>query len=343
VDVKVLITGTDGYIGCLLAPYLLNAGHEVVGLDTNYFHDAVLGGPPAGNYPVITKDVRDVELKDLDGVDAVAHLAGLSNDALGELSRRVTFDINHRATVRLATLCKQAGIERFVYSSSCSVYGKSSADVVDEESPFDPQTDYAVCKMLDERELSDLADDRFSPTFLRNATAYGASPRMRFDLVVNNLSALAWTSKRIAMVSDGTPWRPIVHVLDICAAFRAALAAPREAVHDRVFNVGRTDENYQIREIATCLAGVFPGCEVSFGKSDPDQRSYRVSFDRVSRELPGFQCEWDLTRGAAQLRDLYAHVNLDADGMAQRPFTRIKQLRHLLATAQIDSEFYWKN
>ena len=284
---RVLVTGTDGYIGCLLAGYLMDAGHEVVGLDTNYFHDALLGPPPRSNYPVIIKDVRDVELHDLDGVDAVAHLAGLSNDALGQLSRRVTFDINHRATVRLATLCKQAGIERFVYSSSCSVYGKSSADIVDEESPFDPQTDYAVCKMLDERELSDLADDRFSPTFLRNATAYGASPRMRFDLVVNDLSALAWTSKRIAMVSDGTPWRPIVHVLDICAAFRASLEAPREAVHDKVFNVGRTDENYQIREIALCLAEVFPGCEVSFGKSDPDQRSYRVSFDKVSRELPG--------------------------------------------------------
>ena len=339
---RVLVTGTDGYIGCLLAGYLMDAGHEVVGLDTNYFHDALLGPPPRSNYPVITKDVRDVELHDLDGVDAVAHLAGLSNDALGQLSRRVTFDINHRATVRLATLCKQAGIERFVYSSSCSVYGKSSADIVDEESPFDPQTDYAVCKMLDERELSDLADDRFSPTFLRNATAYGASPRMRFDLVVNDLSALAWTSRRIAMVSDGTPWRPIVHVLDICAAFRASLEAPREAVHDKVFNVGRTDENYQIREIALCLAEVFPGCEVSFGKSDPDQRSYRVSFDKVSRELPGFRCEWDLKRGAAQLRDLYATVNLDTERKAFPPFTRIAQLRHLLASAQIDSEFYWR-
>jgi len=340
--VRVLITGTDGYIGCLLAGYLIDAGHDVVGLDTNYFHDALLGPPPRSNYPVIVKDLRDIELKDLDGVDAVAHLAGLSNDALGELSRRVTFDINHRATVRLATLCKDAGIERFIYSSSCSVYGKSSAAIVTEESPFDPQTDYAVCKMLDERELTDLADDRFSPTFLRNATAYGASPRMRFDLVVNNLSALAWTSKKIAMVSDGTPWRPIVHVLDICAAFRAALAAPRHTVHNQVFNVGRTDENYQIREIALCVGEIFPDCEVTFGKSDPDQRSYRVSFDRATKDLPGFRCEWDLKRGATQLRDLYAHVKLDAEGLAQRPFTRIKQLRHLLATAQIDSEFYWR-
>jgi nucleoside-diphosphate-sugar epimerase len=251
--VRVLITGTDGYIGCLLAPVIMDAGHEVVGLDTYYFREAELGAAPRAGYRTIAKDLRDIERADLEGIDAVLHLAGLSNDALGQLSRRVTFDINHRATVRLATLCKEAGIERFIYSSSCSVYGKSSADIVDEESPYDPQTDYAVCKMLDERELADMADDRFSPTFLRNATAYGASPRMRFDLVVNDLSASAWTTGRIAMVSDGTPWRPIVHILDICGAFRAALVAPRDAVHRTVFNVGRTDENYQIREIATCV------------------------------------------------------------------------------------------
>jgi nucleoside-diphosphate-sugar epimerase len=339
--VRVLITGTDGYIGCLMAPYIAAAGHEVVGLDTGYFREAQLGAAPFGGFRTITKDVRLVTRADLDGIDAVIHLAGLSNDALGEISRRVTFDINHRATMRLAALCKQAGISRFVYASSCSIYGKSNADIVDEESPFDPQTDYAVCKMLDERELSDLADDRFSPTFLRNATAYGASPRMRFDLVVNNLAALAWTTNRIAMVSDGTPWRPIVHVLDICRAFGAALDAPREAVHDRVFNVGRTDENYQIRDIAAAIATVFPNCQVSFGKSDPDQRSYRVSFDRVATALPGFSCEWDLLKGAAQLRQLYEHAGLNEDLFRHRPFTRIRQLQHLLTSAQIDAEFYW--
>ncbi len=338
---RVLITGTDGYIGCLMAPFIANAGHDVVGLDTGYFRDAQLGPAPFSGFTTITKDVRLVTRADLDGVDAVIHLAGLSNDALGELSRRVTFDINHRATMRLAALCKEARISRFVYASSCSVYGKSSADIVDESFPFDPQTDYAVCKMLDERELSDLADDTFSPTFLRNATAYGASPRMRFDLVVNNLAALAWTTNRIAMVSDGTPWRPIVHVLDICGAFRAALNAPREAVHDRVFNVGRTDENYQIRDIAAAVAGVFPNCEVSFGKSDPDQRSYRVSFDRVATELPGFSCEWDLVKGATQLRELYEQTRMTEELFRHRPFTRIKQLQHLLSSAQIDAEFYW--
>jgi nucleoside-diphosphate-sugar epimerase len=339
--VRLLVTGTDGYIGCVMAPYLADAGHEVVGLDTGYFTEALLGAPPFAGYRTIVKDVRAVSREDLDSIDAVVHLAGLSNDALGELSRRVTFDINHRATMRLAWLCKAAGVSRFVYASSCSIYGRSSADIVDEGSPFDPQTDYAVCKMLDERELSDLADDTFSPTFLRNATAYGASPRMRFDLVVNNLTALAWTTNRIAMVSDGTPWRPIVHVLDICRAFRAALEAPRATVHDRVFNVGRTDENYQIRDIASTIAHVFPGCEVTFGKADPDQRSYRVSFDRVATTLPGFACEWDLTRGASQLRQLYERTGLTPEMFRQRPFTRIKQLQHLLATAQIDAEFYW--
>jgi nucleoside-diphosphate-sugar epimerase len=339
---RILITGSDGYIGCVLAPAVIDAGHEVVGLDTRYFDEALLGAPPRSGYPVIVKDLRDIARADLDGIDAVMHLAGLSNDALGELSRRVTFDINHRATVRLARLCKDAGVERFIYSSSCSVYGKSSADIVTEESPFDPQTDYAVCKMLDERELSDLADDRFSPTFLRNATAYGASPRMRFDLVVNNLSALAWTTRRIAMVSDGTPWRPIVHILDISRAFLAVLAAPREAVHNQVFNVGRTDENYQIREIATCIGEVFPDCEVTFGKSDPDQRSYRVSFDKITSALPGFSCEWDLKAGATQLRTLYEQTALSKADLEHRPFTRIKQLRHLLAEGRIDPEFYWR-
>lgn len=324
-----------------MAPYLANAGHDVVGLDTGYFREAQLGAAPFAGFRTITKDVRLVTRDDLDGIDAVIHLAGLSNDALGELSRRVTFDINHRATMRLAALCKSAGISRFVYASSCSIYGKSSAEVVDESSPFDPQTDYAVCKMLDERELSDLADDAFSPTFLRNATAYGASPRMRFDLVVNNLAALAWTTNRIAMVSDGTPWRPIVHVLDICGAFKAALEAPREAVHDRVFNVGRTDENYQIRDIAAAIAKVFPNCEVSFGKSDPDQRSYRVSFDRVMTELPGFSCKWDLIKGATQLRQLYEQTGMTEDLFRHRPFTRIKQLQYLLTTSQIDAEFHW--
>src|SRR5690606_15391407 len=219
--------------------------------------------------------------------------------------------------------------------------GKSAAAIVSETSPVDPQTDYARCKVLNERELSALATSDFSPTFLRNATAYGASPRMRFDLVVNNLSGRAWTTKQIAMTSDGTPWRPIVHVLDICAAMRAALEAPRELVHNQVFNVGRTDENYRIREIAETIGEVFPGCEITFGASDPDQRSYRVSFDKIASELPGFRPEWDLRRGAEQLRALYERVPLTNELFQSPPFTRLAQLRRYLAEGRLDERFFW--
>jgi len=339
--VRVLITGTDGYIGCLLAPVVAGRSHEVVGLDTRYFRDARLGTDPDASFPTIDKDLRHVTRRDLEGFDAVIHLAGLSNDALGRISRQVTYDVNHYASTRVAALAKDAGVTRFLYASSCSVYGRSHEAIVTEESRLDPQTDYALCKMLDEREIAALADDSFSPTSLRNATAYGASPRMRFDLVVNNLAGLAWTTRRIAMLSDGTPWRPIVHVLDICHAFVSALEAPREAVHNEIFNVGRTDENYQVREIAACLAEVFPQCEVSFGASDPDQRSYRVSFDKISRQLPGFRCDWNLRRGAMQLRELYERVQLTDEMFRFRAFTRLSQLKHLLETGTIDADFFW--
>jgi nucleoside-diphosphate-sugar epimerase len=339
--VRVLITGTEGYIGVLLAPIVAGLGHEVVGLDTGYFRDARLETEAPAAFTTIEKDLRHLSQGDLEGFDVVIHLAGLSNDALGQISRDVTYDVNHHATTRLAQLAKAAGVERFIYSSSCSVYGKSHEEIVDEHSAMNPQTDYALCKMLDERELATLAGDRFSPTFLRNATAYGASPRMRFDLVVNNLAGMAWTGGRIAMVSDGTPWRPIVHVLDICNAFVATLNAPRETIHNEIFNVGRTDENYQIREIALCLADVFPNCEVSFGASDPDQRSYRVSFDKVATKLPGFRCEWTLQRGAVQLRDLYERVQLTDEMFRFRPFTRLKQLKYLIEAGQIDANFFW--
>jgi nucleoside-diphosphate-sugar epimerase len=243
--------------------------------------------------------------------------------------------------MRLALLAKSAGVQRYVYASSCSVYGRSNEAMVTEKSKLDPQTDYALCKMLDERDISELADDKFSPTFLRNATAYGASPRMRFDLVVNNLAGLAWTTGKIAMISDGTPWRPIVHVLDICKAMRCALEAPRETVHNEVFNVGQTDENYQIREIAMRLKEAFPDCEVSFGKSDPDQRSYRVSFEKIHRELPGFACDWNLSRGARQLRELFEKVQLTHEQFRFRAFTRLNQLKHLIDVGQLDSDFFW--
>jgi nucleoside-diphosphate-sugar epimerase len=339
---KVLITGTEGYIGCLMAPALAACGHEVVGLDTGYFLDARLGSEPDAPLRVINKDLRHITRADLEGFDAVIHLAGLSNDAMGQISRQVTYDVNHFGSLRLASLAKEAGVSRFVYASSCSVYGRSHEEIVTETSRLDPQTDYALCKMLDEREIGALAGDGFSPTFLRNATAYGASPRMRFDLVVNNLAALAWTTKRLAMNSDGTPWRPIVHVLDICNAFRAVLDAPRDLIHDQIFNVGRTDENYQIRQIADCLATEFTGCDVSYGASDPDQRSYRVSFEKIARDLPDFRCHWDLWRGAAQLHELYDRVQLTTEMFRFRAFTRLAQLNHLIQTGQIDADFFWK-
>jgi nucleoside-diphosphate-sugar epimerase len=338
---RLLITGTDGYIGSLMAPIMIANGYDVIGLDTSYFSEARLGRGIETPFAALTKDIRHVTAGDLDGVGAVLHLAGLSNDALGQISRRVTYDVNHYGAIRLARLAKEAGIERFVYSSSCSVYGRSNELVVTEQSRVDPQTDYAVSKMLDEREIGEMADDRFSPTFLRNATAYGASPRMRFDLVVNDLAGQAWTERRIPLKSDGTPWRPIVHVLDICAAFLAVLRSPRETVHNQIFNVGRTDENYQVREIAMCIGDVFPGCEVTFGASDPDQRSYRVSFDKIASALPQFRCEWDLRRGAEQLRGLCERVGLTQEMFHQRPFTRLNQLRHLIDTGRIDADFFW--
>lgn len=325
-----------------MVPLLVKAGHEVTGLDTGYFDEADLGGDfPGAAVPIIRKDIRHVEARDLDGFDAVVHLAGLSNDALGQISQAVTYAINHEASVQLATFAKAAGVSRFVYASSCSVYGRSAASIVDETSPVDPQTDYARCKVLDEQAFSALADDRFSPTFLRNATAYGASPRMRFDLVVNNLSGLAWTTKRIALLSDGTPWRPIVHVLDICKAFLTVLTAPRERVHNLVLNVGQESDNYQIREIASCVADVFPGCALSFGAVDPDQRSYRVRFDELSRVFPHFRCDWDLRKGVAQLRELYERVGLTEALFRDRPYTRLAQLKHLIEGGRLDAEFFW--
>jgi nucleoside-diphosphate-sugar epimerase len=283
------------------------------------------------------KDLRDIAPADLDGIDAVMHLAGLSNDALGELSRRVTFDINHRATVRLAKLCKDAGVERFIYSSSCSVYGKSSADIVDEESPFDPQTDYAVCKMLDERELSDLADDRFSPTFLRNATAYGASPRMRFDIVLNNLVAWAVTTGHIHLKSDGTPWRPIVHIEDISRAFIAALEAPVEAVSNEAFNVGQTAHNYRIRDLAEIVGSVVPGCDIQFATdAGPDTRNYRVSCEKIARVLPAFKPQWDARKGAEQLYAAYSSSGLKLDEFEGPRYQRIAHIKKLLNEGVID-------
>ena len=343
---KVLVTGVDGYIGSVLAPLLIRDGHSVVGLDTGYYREGWLYNDHAffTRLPTtINKDIREIGAEDLDGIDAIVHLAELSNDPLGENSPDVTYEINHRGSVRLAELAKQLGIERFVYTSSCSVYGVSDADFVDESSSVDPQTAYAKCKVLVERDVGALADDDFSPTFLRNATAFGASPRMRFDIVLNNLAGLAWTTKKITMTSDGTPWRPLVHVLDICAAICCALDAPRETVHNEIFNVGSSKANYTIRDVAEIVADQFPGCTTTFGPSGGDNRSYRVNFDKIHSTLPAFEALWDANAGAAQLYKLFSRIDMSVDTFDFRAFTRLKQLEYLLRTSQLDENFFWSD
>ena len=341
---KVLVTGTEGYIGMRLAAWLLAAGHEVVGLDAGDYADGTLylDTPGLPDRPhTFYKDLREITADDLDGCDAVVHLAELSNDPLGEHDPEVTFEINHRGSLGIAAAAREAGVGRFVYASSCSVYGAATADVVDESSPVNPQTAYAECKVRVERDLGEQADEDFCVVFLRNATAYGPSPRMRFDIVLNDLCALAWTRGRIEMISDGSPWRPIVHVEDICEAARCALEAPADAVNGEVFNVGATQENYRIREIAEIVANVFPGCEMSCGPPSGDNRSYRVSFDKISAGLPGFRARWSAEEGARELRALFERIRFTESDYGFRAFTRLKQLKHLQETGQLDARLRW--
>jgi nucleoside-diphosphate-sugar epimerase len=342
---KLLVTGVEGYIGCVLAPYLQARGHDIVGLDTGYYREGWLFSD-RGLVPTfprfVNKDIRQIEPEDLQGIDAVVHLAELSNDPLGENNPELTFQINHLASLRLANLAKAAGAKRFVYMSSCSVYGVASGtEPMTETSPTNPQTAYAKCKTLVERDVQQIASADFSPTFMRNATAYGASPRQRFDVVLNNLCGVAATTGRIVMTSDGTPWRPLVHILDICEAIACVLAAPRDAVHNQIFNVGHDADNYQVREIAEIVAGEYPGCELSFGQNGADNRSYRVSFAKIHSQLPGFKCSWDARKGAKQLHDVFQRIGLDTSMFEARPFTRLKQLKYLSATGQIDDKFFW--
>ena len=337
---KLLVTGTDGYLGCLLAPELIRDGHDVIGVDTGFYKWGWLYNGLDTAPLTLVKDIRRITVEDLRGVDAVIHMAELSNDPLGQLSPTITYEINHQGSVRLAELAKRAGVQRFVYMSSCSVYGVADGEV-DETSPVNPQTAYAECKTLVERDLQAMADDNFSPTFMRNATAFGASPRQRFDIVLNNLSGLAWTTSKITMISDGRPWRPLVHGLDIAQAIRRVLDAPRELMHNEIFNVGSTEQNYRVREIAEIVAEEFPGCEVSFGDVGGDNRSYRVSFDKITNKLPGFECQWDAAKGAAQLHRIFRRIDLDADTFTGRGHTRLLQLQHLISTGQVDTELFW--
>ncbi len=342
---KILVTGTEGYIGARLAPWLIAKGHDVVGLDTGFYRDGCLYIDPAG-MPVASftrfKDLRRVTGDDLVGFDAIIHLAELSNDPLGQNRPEITYQINHQGSLHLARLARDAGVRRFVYASSCSVYGVGSGDFLDERSPTNPQTAYAKCKVLVEQDLKPMADDKFSVVFLRNATAYGPSPRMRFDIVLNDLCALAWTRRKIAMVSDGSPWRPIVHVEDICEAMRCAVEAPADAINGEAFNVGSTAENFRVREIAQTVADAFPGCEVSAGPPSADNRSYRVSFAKIESSLPGFRARWTAAQGAAELRRLFERIDFGQETFEFRAFTRLKQLKYLQRTGQVDDDLFWR-
>lgn len=339
---RVLLTGIDGYLGAVMAPVLAARGHEVIGLDTGFYRDGLLYPSPATDIVVRRGDIRHVTIDDLRGFDAVVHLAELSNDPLGQQRPAVTYAINGDGSAQLAARAKAAGVRRFLYSSSCSVYGASGAgDWKTEASPTEALTAYAACKLRTEAVLDELADAQFSPTSLRNATAYGASPRMRFDIVLNQFAGQARTAGRIVMSSDGMPWRPLVHVLDIADAFACVLEAPAELVHNRIFNVGSNDENYRVREIAEIVAAAFPECQTTFGPPTHDGRSYRVSFDRIAA-LPGFRCRWTARRGAEELRTVFEQVGLTAERFAFRAFTRLAQLEHLVQTGQLDEQLLWR-
>lgn len=339
---RVLVTGHDGYIGCALVPTLLRAGHEVVGLDNCMFEHCTLG-PDLEPVAAIRKDVRDVELSDFEGFDAIIHLAGISNDPLGDLNPDCTYEINYRASLRLATLARQAGVSRFLFSSSCSNYGASGGDsILTEEAPFHPVTPYGHSKVLVEKDVSQLADSHFTPVFLRNATAYGYSPRLRGDLVLNNLVGWAYTTGKVMLKSDGTPWRPIVHIEDISAAFLAALEAPAHLVHNQAFNVGRTEENYQMRDLATIVMETVPGSEVTFADgAGPDKRCYRVNCDKIRRTLPAFKPRWTAREGARQLYDAYRTFGLKLSDFEGSRYMRIKHVKKLQAEGLLDVNLRW--
>ena len=338
---KVLLTGHKGYIGAVAGPVLQSAGHEVVGIDTDLYGGCDFGPAPQP-IPEIRKDLRDLAKADLRGFDAVVHLAALSNDPLGNLDSQLTYDINHHASVTLATLAKEAGVTRFVFASSCSTYGSAGDDFLTETASLHPVTAYGESKVLVEQALSRLASDNFSPTSMRNATAYGASPRLRLDIVLNDLVAAAMTTGRIYIKSDGTPWRPIVHIRDIIAAVVAVLGAPREAVHNEVFNVGRNEENFRIREIAAIVGEVVPGCRIEYAPGGgPDLRCYRVNFDKITRVLPAFQPQWTARKGAEELYSAYRSMGLTKADVEHGRYTRLSEIRRLQEAGRLNNLLHW--
>ncbi|MBW3578480.1 MAG: SDR family oxidoreductase [Actinobacteria bacterium] len=339
---KVLVTGHHGYIGCVLVPLLQEAGHEVVGLDS-YLYEGCTVGPDVDDIPSLRMDVRDVTVDHVRSYDAVIHLAAISNDPVGDLNPACTYDLNYRGSVTLAKAAKAAGVERFLFSSSCSLYGAGGQEVLDETAEFFPVTPYGQSKIMSEHDISALADDDFSPTFLRNATAYGFSARLRGDLVVNNLVGYALLTGEVLMKSDGTPWRPLVHIEDISHAVLAILDAPRELVHNEPFNVGRTEENYRIRDVARIVEEVVPDSMVTLADTaGPDMRNYRVSCDKLARTLPEYQPTWTVRAGAEQVYEGYLQYGLTREQFDGPDLMRIEHVKELIGSGRLDDMLRWQ-
>lgn len=338
---RVLVTGSSGYIGTILVPLFQAAGYSVEGLDTDYYARCTFGNKMP-TVQTIKKDLRDITVQDLDGFDAVVHLAALSNDPLGNLNPDLTYDINYAASVKLARLAKEAGVKRYLFSSSCSTYGAAGDELLSETAEFNPVTPYGHSKVLVEQEVSKLADDDFCPVFLRNATAYGVSPRLRFDIVLNNLVAWAFTTGLVYMKSDGSPWRPIVHIEDISRAFLTVLTAPEEKVHNQAFNIGLNSENYRIRELADIVKETVPGCRVEYASdASPDKRNYRVNFDKFHNAFPEYQPHWDARKGAQELYAAYQKIGLCLEEFEGVRYKRVDQIKKLLAEGKLDANLRW--
>jgi nucleoside-diphosphate-sugar epimerase len=338
---RVLVTGHDGYIGSVMMPLLEQAGHDVVGLDSYLYEGCSLGAEEIRGGS-LRLDIRAAEQHHFEGFDCVIHLAAISNDPLGDYRPETTYDINHHAAVHVAKLAKAAGVPRFLFSSSCSLYGAAGDDFLDETADWNPVTPYGRSKLLAEHDLALLADDDFSPVYLRSSTAFGVSRRLRGDLVVNNLAGLAFTTGRVLIMSDGTPWRPLVHIEDISRAFLAALEAPRELVHNEAFNVGRTQENYRVREVAEIVAEVIPGSEVAYAEDGgPDKRCYRVNCDKLAETLPAFDPQWTVRRGVEELYEAFLREGLGADEFASSRYLRIKRVKELQETGALDEGLRW--